>query len=130
MGDDQKPTTIVKTSNIGMVLGILVVVFLGVYLYKSGFIANRFGKTAEVVTTPTPYPTPFKTSIQVEPEAINLLEEDTTTKEATKPAKIAKKVVVKHKPVDTAMGDNPLYLLALLLGSTGVTYLISHKLGE
>ncbi len=125
MGDEQNQTTLVKSSNIGFVLGILLVVALGMYLYKSGYIARKFGRTAVVDSTPTPQPT---SPLAIDEEPITLLEED-GQKDVPQEIKQEKVAQVTHQPVDTAMGDNPLAMLALLFGSAGVTYIVANKLG-
>jgi hypothetical protein len=123
MNDEHSQTTLVKTSNIGFALGILVVVALGMFLFKSDFISQRFGQKSVVESTPTPSVAP----VAVEDEPITLLDEvaeDTRKSESEK----TEKPVVYHEPVDTAIGDSPMYLLSLLLGSAGTTYFISKKL--
>ncbi|OGV93436.1 hypothetical protein A3B57_00575 [Microgenomates group bacterium RIFCSPLOWO2_01_FULL_47_10] len=104
----------VKKSNIGFLLGILVVVGLGMYLFRSGL----FSQKAAITPSPTPAASPLA---QLTEEPIMLLDEEPAAAETTDVATI-------HEPVDTALGDNPLYLLVLLFGSAGVTFAISKKL--
>lgn len=123
MNDEQTQTTLVKTSNIGFALGILVVVALGMYLYKSNFISQRFGKTNVIEATPVPSALPGI----IEDEPITLLDEMQDDKQSTGAGK-TEKIVAYHEPVDTALGDNPMYLLSLLLGSAGITFFVARKL--
>jgi hypothetical protein len=115
-----RPATLVKTSNIGFMLGVLVVVGLGVYLVKSGFLGKK------LTTDPEPVPTASPLA-QITEEPITLLDEEPMAVEENQPEAETAEI---HQPIDTALGDNLLYLMALLFGSAGITYFVAHKLGN
>lgn len=125
MSSEQTPTTMVKGSNIGFVLGILFIVGLGMYLFKSGFMAEKFGISQDTQATPTPSPTKVPL-IEIEDEPITLLEDDTPVELPPVIVNQATKSAKNHKPVDTALGDNPLIIVLFFLGGA----LIAGKLSK
>lgn len=123
-------TNIVKGSNLGFLLGILLVVGLGMYLYKSGFMSDRFGLSS---TTPSPTPTAAPV-VQIDDEPITLLDEEfpaeygKNEEESESKTEGEEQEVLTHTPADTALGDNPMILLSLLVVGAGASLIVSKKL--
>ncbi len=129
MSSEHQPAKIVKTSNIGFILGILLVVALGMYFFKSGFMADKFGVSNKIETMPEATRVPL---VEIEEEPITLLddqEEWTSEDEGVKIVAEVPEISEIHKPVDTAIGDiNPALIITMMLLGAGVALKVSNKL--
>lgn len=114
----------IKGSNLGFIIGILAVVAVVMFVYKSSFVQDRISKESD--TTPSSEVDTSTFEIIDEPE-ITLLDEDVVLDE------ISEEIVVEeidtHDPVDTAIGDiNPMLLSILLVGGAGFSFITSKRL--
>lgn len=123
MNQDQRPADVVKGSNLGFVVGILVVVAVTMLILNTSFVQEKLGKKPnEVVSDEV-----GGFEIIEEPE-ITLLDEI----EIEEVEKISEaEVIDTHEPVDTAIGDiNMALLSSVLIGGAGALLLASKKLAK
>lgn len=126
--DGKQQATMVRGSNIGFVLGILVVVGLVAYLFRSGFVSQKFG--GDQAQTPTPTPQATLSPVFIEDEPITLLEEDSKPLITPQPRTTAStSAKITHKPVDTALGGNVWFSIGLMATLGMSTLIVSKKLG-
>ena len=125
MNQDQRPADVVKGSNLGFIVGILVVVAVTMLVLNTSFMQEKLGKQPNDVVTDEVGVGGFE--IIEEPE-ITLLDE-IEIEEVGEVDEI--EVVDTHEPVDTALGDvNMVLLSSVLFSGAGSLLLASKKLAK
>ena len=123
MSENQQRTDAVKGSNLGFIVGILVVVAVTMLILNTSFVQEKIGKKSENTSTDQVEVGGFE--FVDEPE-ITLLDEN-QVEEVELVAETEE--VDTHAPVDTAIGDvNMVLLSSVLFGGAGLFLMASKKL--
>ena len=122
MSQDQQRTDVVKGSNLGFIVGILVVVAVTMLILNTSFVQDKIGKKPEENQLNQEEVGGFE---YIEEPEITLLDEN----EVEKIELALNSEVDTHEPVDTALGDvNMVLLSSVLFGGAGALLLASKKL--
>ena len=122
MNQDYKQVDAVKGSNLGLIVGILVVVAVTMLILNTSFVQEKLGKKSEDIVSDEVEVGGFE--IIDEPE-ITLLDE----KEVEEVELVLDSEVDTHEPVDTAVGDiNMVLVSSILFGGAGVFLVASKRL--
>ena len=123
MSQDQQRADVVKGSNLGFIIGILVVVAVTMLVLNTSFIQEKLGKKSKDIVSNESEVGGFE--IIEEPEITLLDENEIEELEDV----FVDKVVDTHEPVDTALGDvNMVLLSSVLFGGAGALFLASKRL--
>ena len=124
MNQDQRPADVVKGSNLGFIVGILVVVAVTMLVLNTSFVQEKLGKKPNEVVSNESEVGGFE---MIDEPEITLLDEN----EVEKIDLVSDSEIDTHEPVDTALGDvNMVLLSSVLLGGAGVLLLASKKLAK
>lgn len=127
MNQDQGRVDTVKGSNLGFIVGILVVVAVTMLILNTSFVQEKLGKKSEDVVSNESEVGGFE--IIEEPE-ITLLDE-IEIDEIEEAETALDSEVDTHEPVDTALGDiNMTLLSSLLISGAGALLLASKRLAK
>ncbi len=123
MSQDQQRADVVKGSNLGFIIGILVVVAVTMLVLNTSFIQEKLGKKSKDIVSNESEVGGFE--IIEEPEITLLDENEIEELEDV----FVDKVVDTHEPVDTALGDvNTVLLSSVLFSGAGALFLASKRL--
>ena len=127
MNQDQGRVDTVKGSNLGFIVGILVVVAVTMLILNTSFVQEKLGKKSEDVVSNESEVGGLE--IIDEPE-ITLLDE-IEIDEIEEAETALDSEVDTHEPVDTALGDiNMTLLSSLLISGAGALLLASKRLAK